>query len=156
MQNNTYTHTDESRYRIFFCHFDYAFVQEIQDALDEQQNNFDSLINCHQQKNKTLTEPFAFESQIDTDTYPVDLSLKSTDDSNEQTLNQTNESLPILGAPDEKERTWIVEKNMSNIKKEAVTPVIFFFLFVIAKQVLVFLLVEIETTSIEDAKHFSR
>ena len=82
--------------------------------------------------------------------------MKSTDDSNEQTLNQTNESLPILGAPDEKERTWIVEKNMSNIKKEAVTPVIFFFLFVIAKQVLVFLLVEIETTSIEDAKHFSR
>lgn len=86
-----------------------------------------------------MAEPFAFESQIDTDTYPLDLSLKSTDDSNQETLNQSennrsNESIPILGAPHERDRTenvnnqprktsWSSTRNIPNIKKEAITPV---------------------------------
>ena len=99
-------------------------MQEIQEALDERQNNLDSL--------PTDNRPFAFESQIDTDTYPINLSLKSTDDSLQQghnglETNTSNETVPLLAAPMEKNHSrnssWTSTKNVSNIKKEAITPV---------------------------------
>jgi len=103
-------------------------MQEIQEAFDERQNNIDSLL-AHNQVNNT---PFAFESQIDTDTYPINLSLKSTDESfqtttNQLETNQLNETIPLLAAPNEKENkeksNWISTKNLTNIKKEPITPV---------------------------------
>jgi hypothetical protein len=112
----------------------YAFIQEIQEALDEQQNNLDSLL-AHNQVNIPLAQPFAFESQIDTDTYPVNLSLKST---NESENNISNETVPLLAAPNEKENeknhseidnnrrrksNWTLTKDLINIKKEPKTPV---------------------------------
>jgi hypothetical protein len=97
-------------------------MQEIQEALDERQNNFDSLL-----ANIPLAQPFAFESQIDTDINPINLSLKSTDELLQQSeSNISNETVPLLAAPNEKEnqnQRWTSKKDLPDIKTEAVTPV---------------------------------
>ncbi|CAF4373141.1 unnamed protein product, partial [Adineta steineri] len=98
-------------------------MQEIQEALDEQQNNIDSLL-VHNQVNIPAEEPFAFESQIDTDTYPVDLSSRSTNESLLQIPNElentiSNVTTPSLTAPNQKEKS---KKDLNNIKKELRTP----------------------------------
>ncbi|CAF2428122.1 unnamed protein product [Rotaria sp. Silwood2] len=113
-----------------------AFVQEIQEALDERQNNLDSFL-VRTQSNTSLAEPFAFESQIDTDTYPINLSSKSTDElllpSIESDNNISNETVPSLVVPNEKDQSekhpchqqqlsWTSVKDTFNIKKEIVTP----------------------------------
>ncbi|CAF0937085.1 unnamed protein product [Adineta steineri] len=103
--------------------YTYAFMQEIQEALDEQQNNIDSLL-VHNQVNIPAEEPFAFESQIDTDTYPVDLSSRSTNESLLQIPNElentiSNVTTPSLTAPNQKEKS---KKDLNNIKKELRTP----------------------------------
>ncbi len=118
----------------------YAFIQEIQEALDERQNNLDSLLaHNHDQPNIPLAEPFAFESQIDADTYPVDLSSKSTDEllnpPNESENNISNETVPLLPVPNNKKQSenqhyhrqkssWTSSKDPVTIKTEPITPVI--------------------------------
>ena len=101
-------------------------MQELQEALDERQNHFDSLLA----NNRTNT-PFAFESQVDQDINPMNLSLKSTDDLSQErqppATNVSNETLPLLAAPHEKENHHRGRKSSRNdsteIKTEAVTPV---------------------------------
>jgi len=117
-------------------------MQEIQEALDERQNNLDSLL-AHNQVNIPLEQPFAFESQVDTDTHPINSSLKSTDGSFQPSIesgnNISNETVPLLAAPNEKENknkqseiddrncqqksNWTLAKDSINIKKEPITPV---------------------------------
>ncbi|CAF0918379.1 unnamed protein product [Rotaria sp. Silwood1] len=106
------------------------------EALDERQNNLDTFF-VHNQTNTSLAEPFAFESQIDTDTYPIDLSARSTDEIFhpliESDNNMSNETVPSLAVPNEKNQSeihpchqqqlnWTSVKDPINIKKEAVTP----------------------------------
>ncbi len=110
-----------------------AFIQEIQEALDEQKNNLDSLLTHNQ-----VNLPFAFESQVDTNTQPMNLSLKSTDESLQLPIesenNISNETVPLLAVPNEKNQSeishnhrrkssWTSVKDSFNIKKEAITPV---------------------------------
>ena len=116
-------------------------MQEIQEALDERQNHFDSLL-AHNQANVPLVEPFAFESQVDADTHPMNLSLKSTDELIQRPIEAgnsiSNETVPLLPAPNEKEKernqskisgnrrrksSWTLARDASNIKTEPVTPV---------------------------------
>ena len=103
----------------------HVFMQEIQEALDERQNQFDSIL-VHNQANHLLEQPFAFESQIDTDLNPVDLSLKS---SNEADSHVSKETLPSLAAPDKTNSTpqrrayRTSNKETPDVKMEAVTPV---------------------------------
>ncbi len=105
-------------------------MQEIQEVRDEQQNNIDSLL-AHNQVNAPLAEPFAFESLLNTDTYPVDLSSKSI---NESENNISNETVPLLTVPSEREQSeihnchrqpsnWISVKDPISIKQETITPV---------------------------------
>ncbi|CAF3775481.1 unnamed protein product [Rotaria sordida] len=111
-------------------------ILQVQDALNERQNNVDSCL-IHNQTNKSLVDPFAFESQIDTDTYPLDLSSKSTDEllrpSIESDNNMSNETIPSLAVPNERKQSdinpchqrqssWTSVKDSINIKKEAITP----------------------------------
>ncbi|CAF0848261.1 unnamed protein product [Adineta steineri] len=103
--------------------FELKQKDQIQEALDEQQNNIDSLL-VHNQINIPAEEPFAFESQIDTDTYPVDLSSRSTNESLLQLPNElentiSNVTTPSLTAPNQKEKS---KKDLNNIKKELRTP----------------------------------
>lgn len=118
----------------------YTFIQEIQEALEERQNNLDNS-SALTQTNTSSAEPFAFESQINTDTYPVDLPSKLTDNllqSPNESNKVTNETIPLLGVVNEKKKedkqseihlggeqkfNWISTKDTINIKKEAVTPV---------------------------------
>jgi len=108
-------------------------MQEIQEVRDEQQNNIDSLL-AHNQVNVPLAEPFAFESLLNTDTYPVDLSSKSIDESLQPENNISNETVPLLTVPNEREQSeihnchrqqsnWISVKDPINIKQETITPV---------------------------------
>jgi hypothetical protein len=109
-------------------------MQEIQEALDERQNNLDSLL-AHNQANI----PFAFESQTDTDINPLDLSAKSIDESlhlsDQAETNISNETVPLLAVPNEKtpsknhhgrqsKSSWTSTKDRMSIKKEPITPVI--------------------------------
>ena len=97
-------------------------MQEIQEVLDERQNNLDSLL-AHNQVNTSLGEPFAFESEIDTNTYPVDLPPRSMDESsqpiNEPDTNLSNE----INCHAQTSSTWLSRKNPIKIKKELITPV---------------------------------
>lgn len=143
----------------------YAFIQEIQEALDEQQNTIDSLVS-HNQINNPLAQPFAFESQIDSDTYPVNLSLKSTDElihpTNESENNILNETIPILAAPNNKKQSetdhqsrqqkssWTSTKDSFHIKKEPITPVMRV-CFVLFEFSLYLYLAKNKTTSIENS-----
>lgn len=77
-------------------------MQEIQEALDERQNQFDH----------SLAQPFAFESQIDPDVNPLDLSL-----STESEKPSLKENLSLL-------------IDSKNIKKENQTPVCRYFMLV--------------------------
>lgn len=97
-------------------------MQEIQEAIDERQNQFDSIL-AHNQANHLGAQPFAFESQIDTDLNPVDLSLKS---SNESDSHISKETVPLLAAPDSTPRRRAhrtSNKKTPDVKMEAVTPV---------------------------------
>ena len=80
-------------------------MQEIQEALDERHNQLDSLL-VQNQVDHSLAQPFAFESQIDPDLNPVDLSLKSSNESLQRSLEldrpSSKESVPLLNAPNEK------------------------------------------------------
>lgn len=116
----------------------HVFMQEIQEALDERQNNLDSLL-AHDHDDLPAAEPFAFESQIDTDTYPVDLSSRSIDESlqraKELEANVSNETIPLLPVPNQRQQSeappshrrktpsWISAKDSAQIKRELVTPV---------------------------------
>ncbi|CAF3458783.1 unnamed protein product [Rotaria socialis] len=117
-----------------------AFVQEIQEALDEHQNNLDSSLG-RTQTNASLVEPFAFESQIDTDTYTVDRSSKSTDEFLKPSIESDNISnetaVSSLAASNEQENeikqsemdlshqqesSWTSVKDLIHVKREAITP----------------------------------
>ena len=102
-------------------------MQEIQEALDERQNNLDSLLT-HNQPHAPLEEPFAFESEIDTVNRSSHPPIQSE-------TNVSNETVPLLAVPNEKKQsekqhshrpqsTWTSAKDPLNIKKEAITPVI--------------------------------
>ena len=75
--------------------------------MEERQNTIDSLLEA----NQTVGEPFAFESQLETDTQPLDLSSKSVDES-EGTMS--NETLPVL--------TTHPSEKPTRIKRELITP----------------------------------
>jgi hypothetical protein len=102
--------------------------------LDERQNNFDSLL-AQNQDNVRQTEPFAFESQVETDTHPLDLTSKSIDNSlqtqSESENDLSNETVPSLAIPNEREQpeirrrnsNWTSVQDQISIKKETVTPV---------------------------------
>ena len=112
-------------------------MQEIQEALDERQNNIDSLAG-YGRMNQLRAEPFAFESQVETESQPVDLSARSFDESFQLTNKldnlSRNESFPVL-ATTEKRRQLQQSENSDNhsndrtrnesiiVKKEAITPV---------------------------------
>ncbi len=113
-------------------------MQEIQEALDERQNYIDSLL-AHDQVPTPLVEPFAFESQLESDTHPMNLSFKSTDESlyppNQSDTNKSNETVPLLAAPNDKDQSqsdpnrrqrpnWTSAEELMNIKREPITPVI--------------------------------
>ncbi|CAF1605314.1 unnamed protein product [Adineta ricciae] len=95
--------------------------KQIQEVLDERQNNLDSLL-AHNQVNTSLGEPFAFESEIDTNTYPVDLPPRSMDESsqpiNEPDTNLSNE----INSHTQTNSSWLSRKNPIKIKKESITP----------------------------------
>lgn len=78
--------------------------------MEERQNDLDSLLPA----DRTTGEPFAFESQLETETQPVDLSSKSIDESES---NVSNETLPVLAAA----VTNPLDKTVC-IKKELITP----------------------------------
>ena len=103
----------------------------MEDVLDERQNQIDSLL-ADRRDHRRSEEPFAFESQIDTDTYPIDLSSKSIDTSLQSVADAENtigdEPPPILALT----KTHVHRPQISSrsstkdrieVKKETITPV---------------------------------
>lgn len=98
--------------------------------MDERQNNIEPSKN----------EPFAFDTQLETDSQPVDLSVKSFDESFDDTSqvdNQfSNETFPVLpGAKKDNSTCPEFKHQPSNhltkirnhdiaLKREAITPVL--------------------------------
>ena len=103
----------------------------MEDVVDEHQNQLDSL-HADRRDHRRSEEPFAFESQIDTDTYPIDLSSKSLDTSLASVVdpeNPTGDELPaILALPKTHIRRPQIfsrpsTKDRIDVKKENITPV---------------------------------